>query len=59
MQNHKELLTKLQPEHELKKARKVELEADLRTLTAEIEADEKMAELPESMEKIRKEATAP
>jgi chromosome segregation ATPase len=53
MQNHKELLTKLQPELELKKARKAELEAELRTLTAEIEADEKkMAELPESMEKI-------
>jgi hypothetical protein len=34
------------------------LEAELRTLTAEIEVDEKkMAELPESMEKIRKEAT--
>jgi hypothetical protein len=31
------------------------LEAELRTLIAEIEADEKkMAELPESMEKIRK-----
>jgi chromosome segregation ATPase len=58
MQNHKELLTKLQPELELKKARKAELEAELRTLTAEIEADEKkMAELPESMEKIRQEAT--
>jgi chromosome segregation ATPase len=58
MQNHKELLTKLQPELELKKTRKAELEAELRTLTAEIEADEKkMAELPESMEKIRKEAT--
>jgi chromosome segregation ATPase len=58
MQNHKELLTKLQPELELKKAKKAELEAQLRTLTAEIEADEKkMAELPESMEKIRKEAT--
>jgi chromosome segregation ATPase len=59
MQNHKELLTKLQPELKLKKVRKAELEAELRTLTAEIEADEKkMAELPESMEKIRKEATA-
>jgi chromosome segregation ATPase len=59
MQNHKELITKLQPELELKKVRKAELEAELRTLTAEIEADEKkMAELPESMEKIRKEATA-
>jgi chromosome segregation ATPase len=53
MQNHKELLTKLQPELELKKARKAELEAELRTLKAEIEADEKkMAELPEAMEKI-------
>jgi chromosome segregation ATPase len=59
MQNHKELLTNLQPALELKKARKVELEVELRTLTAEIKANEKkMAELPESMEKIRKEATA-
>jgi chromosome segregation ATPase len=58
MQNHKELLTKLQPALELKKARKTALEAELRTLTTEIEADEeKMAELPESMEKIRKEAS--
>jgi chromosome segregation ATPase len=58
IQNHKELLTKLQPPLELKKARKAELEAELRTLTIEIEADEKkMAELPESMEKIRKEAS--
>jgi chromosome segregation ATPase len=59
MQNHKELLTKLQPELEMKKVRKAELEAELRTLTAEIKADEnKMAELIKSMEKIRKEATA-
>jgi chromosome segregation ATPase len=58
MQNHKELLTKLQPELELRRARKVELEAELRTLIAEIEADEKkMAELPEAMERIQKEAT--
>jgi chromosome segregation ATPase len=58
MQNHKELLTNLQPALELKKARKAELQAELRTLIAEIEADEKrMAELPESMEKIRKEAS--
>jgi chromosome segregation ATPase len=57
MQNHKDLLTKLHPALELKKARKAALEAKLRTLTIEIEADEKrMAELPESMEKIRKEA---
>jgi hypothetical protein len=55
----KELLTGLQTELELKKVRKAELEAELRTLTAEIEAGEKkMAELPESMERIRKEATA-
>jgi uncharacterized protein YdbL (DUF1318 family) len=34
------------------------LEAELRALAAEIEADEKkMAEFPESMEKTRKEAT--
>jgi chromosome segregation ATPase len=59
MQNHKELLAKLQPELKLKKARKAELEAELKTLTAEIETDEKkMVELSESMEKIRKEATA-
>jgi chromosome segregation ATPase len=58
MLNHKELLTKLQSELELKKARKAELEAELRTLTAEIEADEKkMAKLPKSMKKIRKEST--
>jgi septation ring formation regulator EzrA len=56
MQNHKELLTKLQPALESKKARKPALEAELRTLTTEIEADEnKIAKLPESMEKIRKE----
>jgi uncharacterized protein (UPF0210 family) len=58
MHNHKELLTKLQPALELKEARKAALEAKLRTLTTEIEADEKrMAKLPESMEKIRKEAS--
>jgi chromosome segregation ATPase len=58
MQNHKELLAKLQPELELKRARKAELEAELRTLTAEIKADEKkMAELAASTEKIQKEAT--
>jgi septal ring factor EnvC (AmiA/AmiB activator) len=59
-QNHKELLNKLQPELELKKVRKAELEAELRTLTAEIEADEnKMAELPESMEKYEKKPQQP
>jgi molybdopterin-biosynthesis enzyme MoeA-like protein len=58
IQNNKELLAKLQPALELKKTKKAALEAELRTLTAEIEADEnKMAELPESTEKIRKEAS--
>jgi chromosome segregation ATPase len=58
IQNNKELLAKLQPALELKKTRKAALEAELRTLTAEIEADEKkMAELPKSTEKIRKEAS--
>jgi chromosome segregation ATPase len=57
IQNNKELLAKLQPALELKKTRKAALEAELRTLTAEIEADEKkMAQLPESTVKIRKEA---
>jgi predicted nucleic acid-binding Zn-ribbon protein len=60
MRNHKELLTKLQPALELKKARKVALEAELRTLTTEIEADEKrMAELPESMEKYERKLQYP
>jgi chromosome segregation ATPase len=59
IQNNKELLAKLQPALELKKTRKAALEAELRTLTTEIEADEKeMAELPQSTEKIRKEASA-
>jgi chromosome segregation ATPase len=48
----------LQPELELKRVRKAKLEAELRTLTAKIEANEKkMDELPESMVKIQKEAT--
>jgi chromosome segregation ATPase len=59
IQNNKELLAKFQPALELKKTRKAALEAELRNLTVEIEADEKkMVELPESMEKMRKEASA-
>jgi chromosome segregation ATPase len=59
IQNNKELLAKLQPALELKKIRKAALEAELRNLTAEIEAGEKkIAELPESTEKIRKDAAA-
>jgi chromosome segregation ATPase len=58
-QNNKDLLAELQPALELKKTRKAALEAELKNLTAEIEADEKkIAELPESTEKIRKEASA-
>jgi predicted nuclease with TOPRIM domain len=44
---------------ELKIARKVALEAELKNLTAEIEADKKeIAELPGLTEKIEKEASA-
>jgi chromosome segregation ATPase len=58
IQNNKELLAELQPALELKKIRKAALEAELRNLIAEIEADEKkIAELLESTEKIRKEAS--
>jgi chromosome segregation ATPase len=58
IQNNKEFLAKLQPALELKKTRKAALEAELRNLIAEIEANEKkMAELPESTEKMRKEAS--
>jgi chromosome segregation ATPase len=59
IQNNKELLAKLQPALELKIIRKATLEAELMNLIAEIEAEKrKIAELPESTEKIQKEATA-
>jgi predicted nuclease with TOPRIM domain len=59
IQNYKELLAELQPALELTIIRKAALEAELKNLTAEIEADKKkIAELPESTEKIQKEATA-
>jgi predicted nuclease with TOPRIM domain len=58
IQNNKELLAELQPTLELKIVRKAALEAELKNLTAEIEADKKkIAELSESTEKIQKEAT--
>jgi hypothetical protein len=41
IQNNKELLAELQPALELKIARKAALEAELKNLTAEIEADKK------------------
>jgi ketopantoate reductase len=59
IQNNKELLVELQPALELKIIRKAALEAELMNLTAEMEADnKKIAELPESTEKIQKEATS-
>jgi chromosome segregation ATPase len=58
IQNNKELLAEMQPALELKIIRKAALEAELKNLTAKIEADKKkIAELPESIEKIQKEAT--
>jgi predicted nuclease with TOPRIM domain len=58
-QSNKELLTELQPALELKIARKTALEAELKTLTAEFEADrKKIAELPGLTEKIQKETSA-
>jgi septal ring factor EnvC (AmiA/AmiB activator) len=53
------LLAELQPSLELKVGRKAALEAELKNLAAEIEADrKKIIELPESTEKIQKEASA-
>jgi hypothetical protein len=47
IQSNKELLTDLQPALELKIARKAALEAELKNLSAETEADrKKIAELP-------------
>jgi hypothetical protein len=58
IENNKELLAELQPALELKIIRKAALEAELKNLIAEIEADKKkIAELPELTEKIQKEAT--
>jgi chromosome segregation ATPase len=58
IQSNKELLTELQPALELKIARKGALEAELKNLSAEIEADmKKIAELPGLIEKIQKETS--
>jgi hypothetical protein len=52
------LLVELQPALELKVIRKAALEAELKNLTVEIEADKKkIAELPRLKKKIQKEAT--
>jgi predicted nuclease with TOPRIM domain len=59
IQSNKELLAELQPTLELKIARKVAREAEIKNLTAEIEADKKkIAKLPGLTVKIQKEASA-
>jgi predicted nuclease with TOPRIM domain len=59
IQSNKGLLAELQPALELKIAKKAALEAELKNLTSEIEADrKKIAELPGLTEKIKKEASA-
>jgi predicted nuclease with TOPRIM domain len=58
IQKNKELLAELQSALELKITRKAALEAELKNLIAEIEANKKkIAELPGLTEKIQKEAT--
>jgi chromosome segregation ATPase len=57
VESHKDILANLQTSCDLKIARKAALEAELRSLTAEIEADKaKIAELPGLIEKIQAEA---
>jgi chromosome segregation ATPase len=56
-ESHKDILANLQTSYDLKIARKTALDAELRSLTAEIEADKaKIAELPGLIEKIQAEA---
>jgi chromosome segregation ATPase len=56
-ESHKDTLANLQASYDLKIARKAALEAELRSLSAEIEADkEKIAELPGLIEKTQAEA---
>jgi chromosome segregation ATPase len=58
-QSNKELLAGLQAALKSKETRKAELEAELKNLSAEIEADKKkIAEIPGLTEKLRKEASA-
>jgi chromosome segregation ATPase len=57
--NHKGMLANLQAARELKLARKAALEAKLKNLSAEIEADDKkIAELPGLIEKAQEEASS-
>jgi chromosome segregation ATPase len=56
-ESHKDTLASLQTSYDLKIAKKAALEAELRSLSAEIEADKKkIAELPELIEKTQAEA---
>jgi chromosome segregation ATPase len=56
-ESHKDTLANLQASCDLKIARKATLEAELRSLSAEIEADNrKIAELPKLIEKTQEEA---
>jgi chromosome segregation ATPase len=58
-ENHKGVLANLQAARESKIARKAALEAELRSLSAEIEADDKkIAELPRLIEKTQEEASS-
>jgi chromosome segregation ATPase len=58
IQGNKEMIAELQPALELKISRKASLEAELKTLTVEIEVDrKKIAELPGLTEKIQKETS--
>jgi chromosome segregation ATPase len=58
-ENHKGTLTTLQAARELKIASKAALEAELKSLSAEIEDDDKkIAELPGLIEKIQEEAAS-
>jgi chromosome segregation ATPase len=58
-ESHKEMLTNLQSTRELKIARKTALEAELKNLSAEMEADDKkIAEFPRLIEKTQEEASS-
>jgi chromosome segregation ATPase len=58
-EDHKGMLANLQAARELKIARKVALEVELKNLSAEIEADDKkIAELPGLIEKTQEEASS-
>jgi chromosome segregation ATPase len=58
-ESHKGPLANLRAAHELKITRKAALEAELKILSTEIEADDrKIAELPGLIEKIQEEATS-